>query len=115
QITTAPAADAVHQPGKSYAIAHASRQLRLTCRLGAAFAGGSSISTIQRYRSAVQPSPSRSPLAGAASSGRAVCVRTPAKVTTDTSTTSVPRGTYHANAVRLMTSVSSGPRTYGSR
>src|SRR5262249_6228494 len=57
QTTPAPAKVSTHQRGKSRTSAQASRHVRLTCRLGAALAGGSSMAAMLRYTCAVRPSP----------------------------------------------------------
>src|SRR5436190_11314505 len=116
----APKRAAHHQRDRSKTRAHAIKQLRLTCRLGAAFAGGVSMVSIRRYIHEVRSSPSFASFAALSSrslscSGRIVCVGSATKMARDTTATTNARRTNQVNTGRRITPTSSGPTMYGSR
>jgi hypothetical protein len=109
QTRPVPRRVAGHQRGKSNSSARASKQVRLTCRLGAALAGGSSMPTTLRYISAMGPSFRLS------RDGRTVAVGTRIKIASDTNRASNPRRMYQAKVLRRNRPRSGPPTRYGER
>src|SRR5262245_9180296 len=100
---------ASHQRGKSRSSANANRHVKLTCRLGAALAGGSSMAIIFWYSSEVQSVPVTSYSRGL------VCVGQAAKIASDSTTVTRPRSTYQRNVDGRRAPMTIGPIRYGIR